>query len=464
MTKDSRIPTAFLVILSLFSAVFCGGDKEPAEREAAEKAVNWPSFRGEFARGIAEGFSPPVSWDIASSRNIKWKTPIPGLAHSSPVVWDDRIFVTSAISEEGAPELKVGVYGNIDSVKNDPVHEWKVYCLDKNSGTILWEKTAYTGIPKVKRHPKATHANSTPATDGRFVVAFFGSEGLYCYTLDGDLVWGEDFGILDSAFFLVPEAQWEFASSPVIHEGRVIVQCDALNTAFLAALDIETGKEIWRTTREDVPTWSTPTIYASNGETQVIVNGFKHIGGYDFQTGKELWKISGGGDIPVPTPVAAHDLVFINGAHGRLSPIYAIRPESQGDVSLEEETTSNDAIVWSVRRGGSYMQTPLIYGDYLYNLQWNGALTCYKATTGEVVYNERLGKLGETNGFSASGVAADGKLYFTGEEGDVYVLKAGPEFEILAINSMKDECMATPAISEGVLFFRMHHFLVAVSE
>jgi outer membrane protein assembly factor BamB len=451
----SKLGRGLLTLFILFGSISAvQGQKE-------KKGVNWPSFRGPYARGIAENYSTPLSWDVDASKNIKWKTPIPGLAHSSPVIWENMVFVTTALGEKDDPELKIGLYGSIQPADDDSVHQWKVYCLDKKTGKIVWEKTAHKGVPKVKRHPKATHANSTPVTDGKYVVAFFGSEGLYCYDMNGKLIWKKDFGLLDSAFFAVPSAQWGFASSPVIHEGVVVVQCDALNTAFLAALDIKTGKEIWRTTREDVPTWSTPTIHVGDKRTQIIVNGFKHIGGYDFKTGKELWKISGGGDIPVPTPVVAHGMVFINGAHGRLSPIYAIKLESEGDISLTGEKTSNESIVWSVRRGGAYMQTPLIYDDYLYNLQSNGALSCFRAQSGELIYREQLGK---RTGFSASGIAADGKLYFSSEEGDIFVVKAGPDFEVLATNSMKDECMATPAISEGMLYFRTHHYLVAVSD
>lgn len=428
--------------------------------QGKNEGMNWPSFRGPNASGIAENYATPVFWDVESSKNIQWKIPIPGLAHSSPIVWGDCIFVTTATGEAEA-ELKVGLYGSVAPVDDDSVHEWKVYCLDKKSGKVIWEKTAHKGVPKVKRHPKATHANTTPATDGEHVVAFFGSEGLYCYDMQGKLMWKKDFGLLDSAFFMMPKAQWEFASSPIIHQGIVIVQCDALNTQFLAALDIKTGEEIWRTPRDDVPAWSTPTVHVGEKRTQIIVNGFKHIGGYDFKTGKELWKISGGGDIPIPTPVVGHGMVFINSAHGRLSPIYAIKLESKGNISLKADETSNESIVWSVRRGGSYLLTPLIYGDYLYNLQWNGSLSCYHAKTGELVYREQLGKM---TAFSASGVAADGKLYFSSEEGGIFVLNAGPEFQVLATNSMKDECMATPAISEGNLYFRTHHYLVAVSE
>lgn len=451
----SKLSMCFLMTFVLFiSNVSVHGQNK-------KKGVNWPSFRGQNAKGIAEKFSTPVSWDVESSKNIKWKTPIPGLGHSSPIIWDNRIFVTTAISGKKDPELKVGLYGNIKPVDDETVHQWRLYCLDKKSGKILWEQTAHKGGPKVPRHPKSTHANSSPATDGKHVVAFFGSEGLYCYDMNGKLLWKKDFGVLDSGFFSVPSAQWGFASSPVIHDGVVIVQCDVLRVAFLAALDIKTGKEIWRTPREDYPTWSTPTIHVGDKRTQVIVNGFKHIGGYDFKTGKELWKISGGGDIPVPTPVVAHGLVFINSAHGRLSPIYAIKLDAKGDISLQARDTSNESIVWSIRRGGAYIQTPLIYGEYLYNLRGNGSLGCYRAKTGELVYREKLGNMAS---FSASGVAADGKLYFSSEQGDIFVVKAGPDFEVLGTNAMKDICMATPAISEGNLFLRTLHYLVAVAD
>lgn len=431
-----------------------------AENQNKTGSVHWPGFRGQNARGIAENFSTPVFWNIEESKNIKWKVPIPGLGHSSPAIWGNRIFVTTAISGKKDPEMKVGLYGNINPVDDETVHQWKVYCIDKNSGRILWEKTAHKGVPKVKRHPKSTHANPSPATDGKHVVTFFGSEGLYCWDMDGKLLWKEDFGVLDSAYFRVPTAQWGFASSPVIHEGVVVVQCDVLKNSFIAAIDIKTGKEIWRTPRDEYPTWSTPTIHEAGDKTQILVNGFKHIGGYDFKSGKEIWKMKGGGDIPVPTPVVASGLVFINGAHGRMSPIYAVKLNAKGDISLKGLERSNKYIAWSILRGGAYMQTPLIYGDYLYNLRGNGSLSCFKAKTGEHVYKEKLGHM---DTFSASGVAADGKCYFSSESGQIYVVEAGPKFKLLRTNSFNDICMATPAISEGVLFFRTRHYLIAVA-
>jgi outer membrane protein assembly factor BamB len=447
--------SAALLLLGLLVALF------PANaREGASKDANWPSFRGRDAQGIAEGFATPTTWDVEKSNHVKWKTPIPGLGHSSPIVWGDRVYITTAISGKEKDDLKVGLYGDIASVNDDTEHQWKVYCLDKKTGKIVWEKTAHKGVPKVKRHTKATHANCTMATDGKNLVAFFGSEGLYCYDMKGNLRWQKDLGLLDSGYYMVPTAQWEYASSPILYDNKVVVQCDVQKGSFLAAYDIKNGEPVWRTSRDDVPTWSTPTIHEEGGRAVLIVNGLKHIGGYDARTGKEVWRMKGGGDIPVPTPVVANGLVFIMNAHGVSSPIYAIRWNATGDISLQGDAKSNDHIAWSVARGGAYMQTPLVYGDYLYSCQINGVLSCYEAKTGKMLYNERLGT-GRT-GFTASPVAADGKLYFASEDGDVYVVKTGPEFKVLATNPMGEVCMATPAISEGILYFRTQGNLVAI--
>jgi outer membrane protein assembly factor BamB len=427
---------------------------------AEESGQNWPRFRGPRASGIADGHPTPVSWSVEGEANILWRTPIPGLAHSSPVVWGDSIFLTTAVSAEGGSLLRVGLYGDIAPVPTEAVHRFVLYRIDKRTGKILWERVAHEGVPRRPRHPKATHANSTPATNGEKIVAFFGSEGLYCYDMEGNLVWKKDLGPLDAAFYVAPDAQWGFASSPVIRDGVVYIQCDVLNDPFLAAFNLETGEQIWRTPRDDVPTWSTPTVHRKGDRTLLFVNGWKHIGGYDARTGEEIWRLKGGGDIPVPGPVVAHDLVFVTNAHGGAAPIYAVRLDAEGDVSLEEGTSSNRHVAWSNMRGGAYMQTPLVYGDYLYSCRNNGVLFCYRARTGERLYQERLGRGG--TGFTASPVAADGKLYFTSEEGDVYVVKAGPEFELLAKNPLGEVTMATPAISEGTLYFRTRTHLVAV--
>jgi len=384
------------------------------------------------------------------------------MGHSSPVVFGNRLFITTAVSAEGPQVLKPGLYGDIAPVEESSVYSWKVYCLDRKTGRVIWERTAHTGIPKIKRHPKSTHANPTPATDGKHLVVFFGSEGLYCYDFDGTLLWSKDLGVLDSGYYVVPSAQWETGSSPVIYEDAVYLQCDVLKNSFVAAFRLEDGKEVWRTPRSDVPTWSTPTIHKSGDRLYLIANGDKEAAGYDARTGARLWYLSGGGDIPVPTPIVANDLIFLMSAHGQMSPIYAIRLTASGDISIKGIVRVNQYIAWSEDNGGAYMQTPLVYGDYLYTCQIDGVLSCYEANTGKRMYQARLGKGG--TGFTASGVAADGKLYYTSEEGDVYIVKPGPQFELLATNSMDEVCMATPAISEGVLYFRTSASLIAIRE
>ena len=424
--------------------------------------VDWPGFRGIEARGVDEQATPPLQWSVPASKLVRWRVPVAGLGHSSPVVWGDQVCTATAISGTPDPQLKVGLYGDIESVRDTTSHRWMVLCFDKQTGALRWERTAKSGVPIIKRHPKSTHASSTLATDGRHMVAFFGSEGLYAYDMKGELLWKKDFGTLDSGFFIAPDAQWGFASSPIIRDGRLVIQVDVQNGSFVAAFDVRTGRELWRTPRADVPTWSTPAIVAMNGRDQVIVNGWKHIGGYDLETGKEVWRMTGGGDIPVPTPITGQGLVFITNAHGKMSPIYAIKPTATGDISLKEGETSNQHIAWSYVRDGGYMQTPILYGDILYVCRDNGVLSAFDAKTGQRHYQARLGN-GST-GFSASAVAAAGRLYYTSEDGDVYVVKAGPAFELLATNPLGEVAMATPAISEGALIFRTRDHLLAIGQ
>jgi outer membrane protein assembly factor BamB len=433
----------------------------PHQLQAANPpaAGDWPTFRGPHAAGVAEGLDLPASFAGEDAANVRWKTRIAGLGHSSPVIAGDRVFVTAAVSGRSDASLKVGLYGEIEPVNDSTSHQWKVYCVDKKTGRIAWERVAHEGVPAIKRHPKSTQANPTMAVGEGRAVAFFGSEGLHCYDFEGKLLWTKNFGVLDSGFFRVPEAQWGFASSPVIAGGKLIVQCDVQKDSFLAALDLASGKQIWRTPRDDVPTWSTPTVVEGGEQPQVVVNGYHHAGGYDLATGRELWRLSGGGDIPVPTPILGAGMIFLTNAHGALSPIYAVRPGARGDISLAEGQSANDHIAWSYQRGGSYLQTPLVYGEHLYVCRDNGVLSCFEARTGRRLYQERLGNGG---GFSASAVAADGRIYYTGETGDVYVVAAGPEFKVLATNSLGEICMATPALSEGAMYFRGQDHLIAI--
>jgi outer membrane protein assembly factor BamB len=423
---------------------------------------DWPGFRGPGATGIGDGSNPPATWDAEKGINILWRTPIPGLGHSSPVVAGDRVFITSAVSSDPEPYLRVGLYGESPDNPEEYIHHYRIYCLDRKSGKIIWERTAHSGIPQVKRHIKSSHASSTAATNGTHVVVSFGSEGLYCYTVDGKKLWKVDLGFLDSGAFNAPEIQWGFGSSPVIHDGKVVVLCDVNNQSFIAAFDVTTGKQLWKTLREEVPTWGTPTVHKVGDREQIAVNGWKHIGGYDLATGKEIWRLTGGGDVPVPTPFLAHGLIFISNAHGRMRPIYAIRETATGDISLAEGATANEHIAWSLPRRGSYQPTPIVYGDYLYIGSDNGVLTCYEARTGKQLYRERIA--GERSAYTASAVAADGKLYYTTEFGDIHVIKAGPEYRHLASNKMGEICMATPALADGMLLVRTSKHLFAIAE
>jgi len=440
-----------LLAVGLFALVCAGADGSDA---------NWPQFRGPAASGLGTG-SLPMEWNGEAGKGIRWKTAIPGLGHSSPVIWGNRIFLTSAVPASGEARLKVGLYGDIAPVKGEPAQSFNVYCVDRKSGRILWERVAASGQPKIMRHPKSTHANPTPATDGKHLVAFFGSEGLYAYNLSGKLLWKKDFGVLDAGFYMVPAAQWGFASSPVIPGNMVIIQADVQKDSFVAALDIDSGKELWRTPRNDVPTFGTPAVvpYKGGGADgwQVVVNGWKHIAGYDLKTGKELWSMKGMGDIPVPTPVSGDGLVVVTNAHGKGRPIFAIRDDAMGDI-----TDSKAAIAWTEPRGGNYMQTPLLDNGLAYFCFDSGVLTVYKLASGERLYQQRLG--GGTSGFSSSPVSADGRLYITNEEGHSYVLALGGEYKLLAENDIGETVMATPAIAGGVLYMRGGKHLFAIGK
>jgi len=425
------------------------------------QAQNWPQFRGPGATGVTEGAAKPVKFDGSTSQNVVWKTEIPGLSHASPIVWGNKVFVVTAVSSE-KDETRYGLYGDVAPVKNDPKHSWKIYALDKQKGTILWERVAYEGLPKVKRHPKSTHAASTPVTDGKYLIVNFGSEGLYAYDLDGKLLWKQDLGVLDAGWFYDPDYQWEYGSSPVIYKDFVIVQADIQKNSFIAAYDIKTGKLAWKTAREEIPSWGTPTVYEGAQRSELITNGTKAIRGYDPATGKELWRLTPNSEITTPTPFVAHDLIFVTSGYSPVQPIYAIKLGASGDISLKDGKESNDFIAWSKQRGGPYMPTPLVYGDLLYTCSNGGILTAYNAKTGDRIYQERLGGTG--GAFTASPVASDGKLYLSSEDGDIFVVKAGPKYELLSKNPVGEVMMATPAISDGLLIVRGLNHLFAFGE
>ena len=422
-------------------------------------AQNWPGFRGPRASGVADGQGLPSAWDAAKSTNLVWKTAIPGLAHSSPIVWENLVFITTAVSSDPNPTFAAKDRG-IDLARDDVKHAWRIYCLDKRTGKVIWDRTAHEGVPRAKRHIKASQANSTPATDGRYVVAVMGSEGLFAYDLEGKLLWKQDLGVLNPGLADDPTSEWGHASSPVIYKELVIVQCDGHKQSFIAAYDLKSGKRVWRVERGEITSWSTPTIYEGKDRTELISNGGRYIRGYDPLTGRELWRFfDGNTEVKMQAPLIAHDLIFITGGYPPGRAMYAFRPGAKGDVSLKDGQEVNEFIAWRASKGSPYTPTPIVYGDYFYVCADNGVLSAYSAKTGERIYQERL-----PSSFSASPVASDGKLYLSSEDGDVFVVKAGPKFELLATNPMGEALMSTPAISGGLMILRGQHHLYGVAQ
>ena len=422
-------------------------------------AQNWPSFRGPNASGVADGTKPPTTWDAEKSQNLLWKTAIPGLSHASPIVWGNQIFVITAISSDAKAGFSAKDRG-IDLATDEAKHTWMIYALDKRNGQILWSNKAYEGVPRARRHVKATQANSTPVTDGRYVVALFGSEGLACYDTNGKLLWKQDLGVLNPGLWDDKESSWGHSSSPIIHRDLVIVQADGHKQSFIAAFNLKDGKQAWRVERNEITSWTTPTIYEGKNRVELIANGGRYIRSYDPLTGKELWRFADNDtQVKMQAPLIAGDLIYITGGYPPGRPMYAFRPGAAGDISLKSGEDKNAFLAWSTAKGSPYTPTPIIYGDLLYALADNGVLSAYVATSGELVYQQRL-----PSSFSASPIAADGKLYLSSEDGDVFVVKAGRQYELLSRNTMGQPLMATPALSDGMLIVRGKDAVYAFGE
>jgi outer membrane protein assembly factor BamB len=421
---------------------------------------SWPSFRGPQASGVADGQQLPDRWNGTSGENILWRTPIPGLAHSSPVVWGDRVFVTSAISSKPNATFKPGLYGDGDASDDRSPHRWVVYALDARTGKFVWERVAFEGAPREKRHIKSTYASSTPATDGRIVVAWFGSQGVHAFDVDGNPLWSVDLGRVDMGAYNIPTYEWGPASSPIIWNDLVILQCDTQADSFLLALDAKTGTVAWKTERDELPSWGTPTVATTAAGPELVTNASNFIRGYDPRTGRELWRLGGSSKITAPTPIYSSGLFIVASGRAPERPLFAIRAGSRGDLTLAKDSTSSHAIAWSRAGRGSYMPTPLVYGGILYVLANNGVLDAYDLETGKEIYRQRLTHLG--SGFSASPVAADGRVYLTNEDGEILVVAAGRQFRQIAANPMGDLLMATPALSRGVMYVRSGASLFAI--
>lgn len=421
----------------------------------------WPSFRGSGGLGVDDSEKLPVEWSVgdgeSASEGIKWKVDLPGLAHGSPILVDGHLYLTNAVADSGTAELKVGRSGAPTAADDNGIQRWQIHCLDANMGEETWTKIAKEGPPGATRHVKATHANTTMACSGDHLVAFFGSEGLYNFRRNGELRWKKDLGIVNISKYGIG---WGYASSPAIFGDRIVLLCDDPDNPYVVCLSLETGEEIWRKERKGISerSWATPLIAGQEiSDAQVVINGWPWIVSYNLKDGTERWKMQGGGDNPVPTPFVAHGYIYVTNAHGGPSPIYAIRPDASGDITPGKDNAK--AFAWQTQRGGSYMSTPVVYGEHIYFGNTNGAVRCFNALTGEPVYEKRL----DTGAaIYASLVAGDGKIYAASENGITYVIRAGTNYELLAKNPMASPCFASPLIADGTLYFRTTTSLIAV--
>jgi outer membrane protein assembly factor BamB len=424
----------------------------------AIEAQNWPQFRGPDGSGIASGPELPVEWSVTEGRNLLWRTPIDGLAHSSPIVWENRIYLTTAVADTaGDPTLTLGDSdaAGIDPAADMVAHLWDLLALDRTTGSVLWRKTAHRGVPRLKRHVKASHASATPATDGRNLVALLGTEGLFCFDMEGTLRWRTDVGLMDVGYWGEPQYQWGAASSPLLYENLVIVQNDRQKDSFVAAYDLDTGKEVWRADRDEKPSWSTPAIYRGEAGAEVVTNGGNWIRANDPRSGKELWRLSHG-DLQVitPTPIVSGDRIIVTGGNPTgAQTTFAIRGGARGDA--------RNHVLWTADRSSPYTPTPLAYDGILYVIVDNGIFSAYDLASGERLYRTRL-EVGA--GFSASPVASGGRIYLASEEGVVFVVRPGREFQLLGRNDMGEPVLATPAISSGTLFLRGRAHLFAIKD
>lgn len=408
-------------------------------------ADGWTQFRGPDA-GVADDARLPEAW--SATTNVVWKADIPGRGWSSPIVAGDRIYLTSVIATQAEEPPKKGLYfgGNREAAPSDE-HRWVVYCFDWKTGKMLWEREVHRGLAPA-RHLKNSYASETPVTDGQRVYAYFGSAGLFCLDRDGKLVWSQPVGPFKMRY------GWGAASSPVLDHGRLYIVNDNEEQSFLASYDAQTGKQIWRVNRDEGSNWATPFVWKNGKRTEIITAGTRRVRAYDLD-GKLLWELGGMSSIAIPTPFAKFDLLYVASGYvgDKVRPVFAVRAGASGDISLKGEESSNEFVAWYQPTGGPYNPSPLVYGDYYYTLMDFGFLTCRDARTGKEIYGkQRINPAGAA--FTASPWASNGKIFALSEDGDTYVISAGPEFKVLRKNSLDEMCMATPAIYRSSLLVR----------
>jgi outer membrane protein assembly factor BamB len=411
-------------------------------------AQNWPGFRGPGGLGFSTEKGIAIHWDL--SKNIKWRVEVPGLGHSSPIIWGNRIFVTTAVSSDPAKDNWQKGFFSGDRPPDEAEISWKVLCFDKDTGKLLWDRTAIRAKPVNARHTKNSYASQTPVTDGTYVDAFFGDQGMYCFDFQGNLIWKRDLGDFTM------RRGWGVASSPVLYNDLVIQTCDQeTGESFIVALDKKTGEIAWKAKRDELSSWSTPFLFLEGTRPELIVNATNAIRSYDPDNGKLLWECRGPAtSITVPIPTTSHGLIIVSSGFvaDKIRPITAFRPGATGDITLREGETQSRFIAWRQPLAAPYIPSPTAYGDYIFVLLDQGFIACYEARTGKMVYDRKRIDVGAN--FSASPVVVDGKLYCASEDGDVYVIRADAQYELLAKNSLGESVMASPAVSDGRMYIR----------
>ena len=437
--RFGRRPVAGAPGALLLAAVVWGA----ADRAAAQE---WTQFRGPGAAGVVDDDPRrPERW--SAGENVAWRTPVPGLGWSSPIVAGGLVFVTTVASDGEVETPEGGWYRGGERGAPRDVHHWLVYALDLETGAVRWRTEVHAGVPASSHHLKNTFASETPVTDGEHVYALFGNVGLYALGFDGAVRWSRG----------LPAAEtrngWGTASSPVLHDGRLYLVVDNEEQSRLLALSAETGAEAWRADRDEGTNWSTPYVWEHDARTEIVTTGTGRVRSYDLAGGL-LWELSGMSSIVIPTPVAAHGLLYLESGYigDFFRPVYAIRPGAAGDISLPEGESASEYVAWSLEQGGSYHPSPLVYGGYYYTLLDRGMMTAHDARTGEEVYGRRRIDVGQA--FTASPWAYNGKVFALSEAGTTYVIEAGPAFRVVAENPLGEFTMATPAILDDSLIIR----------
>ncbi len=426
--------TYFTLLLSSLATPFAKAD-EPT----------WPQFRGPESAGFVEGQHPPTRW--STTENVAWKAPIPGKGWSSPIVWGDRVFLTSVAVDEKGLEPRKGLYiQDLQGTVPKGLHHWLVLCLDLKTGQLLWEREAHEGTPESTVHLKNTYASETPVTDGTRVYAYFGNVGVFCFDFEGRTVWSKRLAAHETRM------GWGTAASPVLHDGKLFIVCDNEEESFMVALEAATGKQLWRVERDERSNWATPYVWQNAMRTELVVPGTGKVRSYDLD-GKLLWEFGGMSKSSIPTPTTALGLLYVSSGYvgDQVRPVFALKPGARGDISLKKDETQNEFIAWYLPQAGPYHPSPLVVGDFLYVLFDRGLFACYDARTGREIYaRQRLG----STAFTASPWYADDKIFCLNEDGETVILQAGPEFKILGTNALDDMAMATPAIVGNRLLIR----------